>query len=79
MNFVDGLPPDGRGGPVADYDIAELRANLGRWAENARYPLPRRSAASSLGRGQVARHDGIEYATRTVGEEVVVYLRAVSA
>jgi hypothetical protein len=76
MKFVDQLPADGRS--ATPIEIAPLRESPGRWAEAQRYPKDKRSAASSRGRHFVSLHEGAEYTTRTVGDEVVLFVRAVA-
>lgn len=82
MKFVGELPPSKAPGAAPDSlvpVIAALRENPGQWAELSRYSKERRSSAASRGHQIRRRHDGIEYATRSDGDEVVLYLRAVAS
>ncbi len=80
LKFVDELPEPGpKKGPGALAPIlAELRSNPGRWAELDRYPRDRYHSAHSRGVGINKRHPDIEYAARRVGDDAVLYLRAVA-
>ena len=71
---------NGQGQPSAlALTLQALRANTGQWAEIASYPRSKRQAAQSRGFQTCRRHDDIEYAIRTVGDEVILFMRAVAA
>jgi hypothetical protein len=75
MKFVDELPAIPTSRPT-EIDIDALRDAPGRWAEVARYAREKRNSASQRGH-RLSRQYQLEYATRTDGDEVVLYMRAV--
>jgi hypothetical protein len=79
LKFVGELPQDGRAKKQRARYLDELRSAPGQWAEIARYPKARRASASSRGHQITRRNPDIEYTTRVVGDEAVLYMRAVSA
>lgn len=80
VKFIEGAPPirEGYRGSLAPIRAA-LRANPGQWAEVERGPKSRRSTLTNRGLSLI-KNGGpdIEYATRTDGDEVVLYARAVA-
>lgn len=78
IQFVDELPKAKRGrGSHSKYDetIELLRANPGKWA--VVLVEESRSKVSGAQRFLTTHYEGIEAASRTEGDEVVLYARAV--
>lgn len=77
MKFVDEIPQPGGNGRTTPETLTALRANRGRWAEIQRYPIAKATNAYSRASYTRKAHEDIECAPRTVGTEVVLYMRAV--
>lgn len=80
VKFVDALPPKspaGGSGRPFSYNIEELRARSGEWAEIKRYPVKKRNAAQSQSNRMRRRHEDIETTVRTIGNQVILFARAV--
>lgn len=83
VKFVGELPPDNRGRSATgrwQKVILAVRANPGQWAEARRIPANQPNAANPLyGIRRRMGADDIEIAQRTVGAEIVVFVRSVTS
>jgi len=79
ITFVSELPPPSARARGAAQDVIKaLQSRPNEWAEIARYPKAKRGNAYSRGFQFVARHPDFEYTVRPVGDEVVLFMRAVT-
>lgn len=81
LKFIDSEPPSRRGGTgetawggVRD----ELRAHPGQWAELGIWPKASRRKAQNIQHTISKRYPDIQAVVRTIGDDVVVYARAVT-
>lgn len=79
MEFVDELPPRSRPGPKPAAYLEELRRHPGKWALIARFPNGGSVTARSRGQQVKRRNPDIEYAVRTVDDEIALYMRVVAS
>lgn len=78
LKFIDAPPPgpaDRKWGLVRK----ELRANPGQWAEVKRAPKAERREIYQACAGLANRFEDIEAVTRIVGEDCILYARAVAS
>lgn len=57
-------------------NCAKLREQRGRWAVISRYPSDKVGSARARGSTLCKRQPDIEYAVRRIGDECVLYMRA---
>jgi hypothetical protein len=78
ITFVDSLPPDEsrRGRPKRAW-LDLLHQHPGQWAEVKQYPANARPSARRYIWHTRNKHPDIEMAVRTVGDQAIVYARAI--